>query len=198
MKPRVLVVDDDHSVCESLRKLLEAQNYEVFPARNAREALDQFDAYPVDLVVVDTSLDADSGWKVLEAMTARNPFVPTIVISAGWRQRDQVVRFGAEGLVDKPIDVPAFLKLIHELLTEATEAKLKRNVGKGPYCRHIGRRYEPSLGMARERYAAQSRMASGSEVLTDVKPDVASEWPTVSPASAGMHGGPAESDRDRS
>lgn len=197
MKPKLLVVDDDHSVCESLRKLLEAQNYVVFPARNAREALDHFDSHPIDLVVLDINLGADNGWKVFEAMTAKNPFVPTIVITAEWGQREQGVTLGVEGLIEKPIDVPAFLKMIRELLAETTEAKLKRICGNDAYCRYIGRHYEPYLRMLQKRYTAPLRMASRSEVLTDVEPDIDTEWPTVIPASAGIHGGDAESDRAR-
>ena len=39
MKPRILVVDDDRSVLESLTKLLESEDYEVYPARDAIEAM---------------------------------------------------------------------------------------------------------------------------------------------------------------
>jgi DNA-binding response OmpR family regulator len=84
MKPKLLVVDDDHSVRESLRKLLEAQNYEVFPARDASEALEHFNAHRIDLIVLDINLGADNGWKLFETMTIKSPFVPTIVITGEW------------------------------------------------------------------------------------------------------------------
>lgn len=154
MKPKLLVVDDDRSVRESLRKLLEAQNYEVFPARDASEALEHFNAHRIDLVVLDINLGADNGWKVFEAMTIANPFVPTIVITAEWGQREKGVALGVEGLIEKPIDVPIFLNLIRDLLAETTEAKLKRICGNDAYCRYVGRHYEPYLRMLQERYNA--------------------------------------------
>ncbi len=197
MKPKLLVVDDDRSVLESLTKLLEAEHYEVYPARDAIEAMEYFDSKPIDLVVLDINLGTDNGWRVFETMTITNPFVPTIVVTAEWGQREQAVTLGVEGLIEKPIDVPAFLKMIRELLAETTEAKLKRICGSDAYCRYIGRHYEPYLRMLQQRYAAPLRMATRSEALSDGKPDVDTESPTAIPASAGIHGWHEESGRNR-
>lgn len=188
MKPKILVVDDDRSVLDSLTKLLETEHYEVYPARDAVEAMECFSSTAVDLVVLDINLGADDGWKVFETMTATNPFVPTIVITAEWGQREKAVTLGVEGLIEKPIDVPVFLKMIREFLAETTEAKLKRICGNDAYCRYIGRHYEPYLRMLQKRYDAPLRMASHNEALTDEESDADTELPTVIPASAGTHG----------
>jgi DNA-binding response OmpR family regulator len=197
MKPKILVIDDDRPVLESLTKLLEGEHYEVYPARDAMEAIDCFNARRIDLVVLDINLGADNGWKVFETMTATNPFVPTIVITAEWGQRERAVTLGVEGLIEKPIDVPVFLKMVRELLAETTEAKLKRICGNDAYCRYVGRHYEPYLRMLQERYTAPLRMASRSEVPTGGDLDVDTEWPAVIPASADIDGWRAESDRAR-
>lgn len=197
MKPKILVVDDDRSVLESLTKLLEAEHYEVYPARDAIEAMEYFNSKPIDLVVLDINLGTDNGWKVFETMTITKPFVPTIVITAEWGQREQAVTLGVEGLIEKPIDVPAFLKMIRELLAETTEAKLKRICGNDAYCRYIGQHYEPYLRMLQKRYATPFKMTSLSEVLFDGGPDIDTELPTVIPASGGMHGWHEESGRTR-
>jgi DNA-binding response OmpR family regulator len=172
MKPKLLVVDDDHSVRESLTKLLEAEQYEVYAARDAVEAMDHFNSKPMDLVVLDINLGVDNGWKVFETMTIKNPFVPTIVITAEWGQREQAVTLGVEGLIEKPIDVPAFLKMIRELLAETTEAKLKRICGNDAYSRYISRHYEPYLRMLQKRHDAPLRMAFPHEVLPAEAPEV--------------------------
>lgn len=172
MKPKLLVVDDDHSVRESLTKLLEAEQYEVYPARDAVEAMEHFNSSAMDLVVLDINLGTDNGWKVFETMTIKNPFVPTIVITAEWGQREQAVTLGVEGLIEKPIDVPAFLKMIRELLAETTEAKLKRICGNDAYSRYISRHYEPYLRMLQSRYDAPLRMAHPHEVLPPEAPEV--------------------------
>lgn len=192
MKPKILVVDDDRSVLESLTKLLEAEHFEVYPARDAIEAMEYFHSKPIDLVVLDINLGTDNGWRVFETMTITNPFVPTIVITAEWGQREQAVTLGVEGLIEKPIDVPAFLNMIRELLAETTEAKLKRICGNDAYCRYIGRHYEPYLRMLQKRYDAPLRTA-----LTDEETAADTELPTVIPASAGMRGWHPESGHAR-
>lgn len=197
MKPKILVVDDDRPVLESLTKLLEAEHYVVYPARDANEALRCFSSEAVDLVVLDINLGADNGWKVFETMTATNPFVPTIVITAEWGQREKAVTLGVEGLIEKPIDVPAFLKMIREFLAETTEAKLKRICGNEAYCRYIGRHYEPHLRMLQKRYAAPLRMTSPGKVLPDKEPPGDAALPAVIPEYAGIHGWHAESARAR-
>lgn len=197
MKQKILIVDDDRTVLESLTKLLEAEHYEVYPARGAIEAMEDFNSKPIDLVVLDINLGADNGWKVFETMTITNPFVPTIVIAAEWGQWEQAVTLGVEVLIEKPIDVPAFLKIIRELLAETTEAKLKRLRGNNAYCRYIDRHYEPYLRMLQQRYAAPFRMSTRSEVLSDAGPNVDTELPTAIPASVGINGWHTKSDRTK-
>ena len=194
MKHKLLLVDDDRSVLESLTKLLEAENYEVYPARDAIEAMDYFNSNPIDLVVLDINLGADNGWKVFETMTKKNPFVPTIVITAEWGQREQAIALGVEGLIEKPIDVPAFLEMIRELLAETTEAKLKRICGKDAYCRYISRHYEPYVRTLQERYATPLKMTSRSYVPSEEEADDGSEIRTLISTSASQHGWHAESD----
>lgn len=197
MKPKLLVVDDDRSVLESLTRLLETEQYEVYPARDATEAMDFFNSKPIDLVVLDINLGADSGWKVFETMTTTNPFVPTIVITAEWGQREKAVTLGVEGLIEKPIEVPAFLKMIREFLAETTEAKLKRICGNDAYCRYIGRHYEPHLRMLQKRYAAPLKMTSPGKVLPDKETNGGAKLPAVIPEFASIHGWHEEPARAR-
>lgn len=197
MKPKILVVDDDRSVRESLRKLLEAHGYEVLSAGDATEALGHFHAQPVDLVVLDINLGVDNGWQVFEAMAIKNPFVPTIVITAEWGQREQAVTLGVEGLIEKPIDVPVLLNMISELLAETTEAKSKRICSRDTYCRFVGRHYEPYLRLLQQRYAAPFKLAARCGVPATAEPEVDTELPTVIPASSGIRGWRAEFDRTR-
>lgn len=165
MKYKLLIIDDDHSVRESLTKLLELERYEVYPARDASEALDYFNSRPIDLVVLDINLGSDNGWQVFETMTVKNPFVPTIVVTAERGQWEQAVTFGVEGLIEKPIDVPAFLKLIRDLLAETAQSKPKQARHKCASGGYVGRNYEPHLRMLQKRYAAPLRMTSRCDAV---------------------------------
>src|SRR5690349_13734542 len=120
MKTKILVIDDDHSVRASLVKLLEMEDYDVVQARNGSEGIDIFRSSSLDLVVLDVNLAEENGWSVFETMKELNPFVPTIVITAEFDQRENAVAAGAEALIEKPLDVSAFLEIVQGLLTETS------------------------------------------------------------------------------
>ena len=172
MKPKLLVVDDDHSVRESLKKLLETEHYDVHPARNAVDALEHFRSNQTDLVVLDLNLGTDDGWKVFHTMAAQNPFVPTVIITAEFDQRERAVAAGVEALIEKPIDVPVFLKIISDLLAETSERRLDRVCGDDEYCRYVARHYEPLLSLLNERHSAPLRLSSALNAVLSTLPVV--------------------------
>ena len=165
MKPKLLLVDDDHSVRESLQKLLVAEHYEVYPAYDAIGAIEHFESERIDLVILDINLGTDNGWNVFEKMTTINPFVPTIIITAEWGQQERAVTLGVEGLIEKPIDVPVFLKMIRTLLAETTEERLNRICGDDEYCRYVARHQEAYLGRLLERYNTPFKLPPSGQHL---------------------------------
>jgi len=180
MKPKLLLIDDDHSVRESLRKLLEAENYDVYPAVDGIDALDQFKTKPSDLVILDLNLGTGDGWKIFRTMAELNPFVPTVIITAEFDQREDAVAAGVEALIEKPINVPVFLKIISDLLAETGEQRLERVCGNDEYCRYVARHYEPFLKLLNERHSAPLKLSSALNA-------VLSNLPLVGGASG--HGG---------
>lgn len=142
IKPRILVVDDDTSVRDSLKKLLEAENYHVLTARDSAEALERFESEKVHLVVMDVNLGQDNGWETFERMAAVNRSVPTVIVTAEFGQRKRAVAAGVEALIEKPMDVPLFLEIVEQLLANAREGKLERVAGDERYCRYVNRSNE--------------------------------------------------------
>src|ERR1051325_7216131 len=126
MKPKILVLDDDQSVRASLVKVLEMENYEVLEASTGADAIDIFRSCSVDLVVLDVNLEKDDGWAVFEAMKELNPFVPTVITTREFDQRKRGIGTGGEALIEKPMGVPVFLRIVQELLNESSEQCLER------------------------------------------------------------------------
>jgi CheY-like chemotaxis protein len=81
MKQRVLIVDDDASVRESIRKVLKGAGYEVTTAADSEEATAKFVPEHIDLVLLDLNLRSRSGWEVFERLTTQPPALPIIVIT---------------------------------------------------------------------------------------------------------------------
>lgn len=163
-KPTLLVVDDDHSVRESLKKLLESEGYEVLPACDGVDALNYFKSHRVDLVVLDLNLATDNGWKVFDRMTHTNPFVPTIIITAESGQHERAVAAGVEALIEKPIDVPVFLKIINDLLAETREQRTERVCGDDDYCHYVTGSFESHPKFLNERHSAPLRFSTALNV----------------------------------
>src|SRR5207302_10702310 len=62
MKRKILLVDDDPGVRRMLVRVLEEEDYLVFPAGTGREALQRLAAKDIDLVLLDLSLPLETGW----------------------------------------------------------------------------------------------------------------------------------------
>ncbi|MEI7938946.1 MAG: response regulator [Verrucomicrobiota bacterium] len=140
MKKNILVVDDDPQVRESLRKVLQAEGYEVMLAANGQEGLEQFDSQHIDLLLLDLNLPAKSGWDLFERFSSTNPLLPIIIITGRHNQYNLAAAAGVGALMEKPLDVPLLFQTIAALLVEPAEARLKRLVGLNNDVRYAPRR----------------------------------------------------------
>jgi len=129
MKKSILVVDDDRSVRDSLKKVLEAAGYEVLLAAGGMEATIRFQAAPIDLLLLDLDLPNQSGWDVFGGLTTKHPFVPVIIITGLANQRRVAEAAGVGALFEKPVEATALLQRIKELLEEPPEKRLQRLCG---------------------------------------------------------------------
>ncbi len=82
MKKQVLLVDDEPGVRRMLSRLLEEEGYIVLQAADGIEALEWTTSQTPDLVLLDLNLPAQNGWDTFERLSARNPYLPVIIITA--------------------------------------------------------------------------------------------------------------------
>jgi CheY-like chemotaxis protein len=123
---RVLVADDDESVRESLRKLLHGEGYQVVSVANGAEAVETFrlEQHQIDLLLVDLNMPLKNGWATLDRLIEVNPSLPVLIVTGQPNQFELAEAAGVSALVEKPIDVPALLLLIHKLLAGPAESLL--------------------------------------------------------------------------
>jgi len=125
-KGRLLLVDDDASIRESLGHALRSEDYEVILAADGQDAIDKFLKGYIDLVLLDLSVPVKGGWDVFERITALNPLLPIIIITARSEQYELAATAGASALMEKPFSLPQLLGTITKLLNEPVAQRLHR------------------------------------------------------------------------
>ena len=139
MMTKVLLVDDDSSVVAALSGVLRAEGYDVIQAFNGREAIDHFCTIGgTDIALLDLCMPVRGGWETFERLTAINPLLPVIVITARPGQYPLAAAARVAALMEKPLDIPLLLETMRDLLAQAPEAKLARTMGRNPRTLHLG------------------------------------------------------------
>jgi two-component system response regulator MprA len=126
MTKRILLVDDDRSIRESLSKILRAEDYEVVLGENSQEAMEKHGAGRIDLLILDLNMPVKNASATLEKLLEINPLLPVVIITGRSNQRALAEAAGADALMEKPLDVPLLLQTIRELLTEPIESRSQR------------------------------------------------------------------------
>ena len=126
MKKRILIVDDDAAIRNSLKKVLEGANYEVLLACNGPEAVRYSEQDLIDLLLIDLNLPLKSGWDTFECLTEHYPSLPIIIITGLPNQYEIALAASVGALLEKPVEVPILLKCIQQLLSETAEDRSQR------------------------------------------------------------------------
>jgi CheY-like chemotaxis protein len=126
MNKRILVVDDESSIRDALRKVLQAEGYEVVSAENGLEAIEKLMSEGIDLLLLDLGLPVKDGRDTMIWLAEVNPLLPVIIITGRNNQRDLAEKLGADVLMDKPLDVPRLLQAIRELTSAPPQSRVRR------------------------------------------------------------------------
>lgn len=114
-KPRILVVEDDFDIRDTLAQILEAEGYDVSGAANGAEALDVLaHEVPPALILLDLMMPIMNGWQFRTEQLKNPEFaaIPVVVISAdaGVGQKAQAI--GAADSLKKPVPLETLLSVV--------------------------------------------------------------------------------------
>ena len=119
--PRVLIVDDDADIIESIRFALKPKGYEVLVARDGNQGLAMAEKEEPDLVILDMMMPKRSGFLVLEQLhqTSTNP-MRFIMITAneGNRHKQYAEILGVDDYIRKPFPMDRLLESVSRLLAK--------------------------------------------------------------------------------
>ncbi len=137
MQVRILVVDDEESICEILKYNLEKAGYDVDTANSAEEAL-TMDISCYSLLIVDIMMDRLSGFDLVKRLknSAATENIPVIFCSALSGEDDTVMglNIGADDYITKPFIISVVLAKVNAVLRRSKVArKIEYNTQKGNY-----------------------------------------------------------------
>lgn len=121
----MLVVEDDHDLCELYGTVLEERGWHAVTAENGRAALEAMQREPIDLVITDLMLPEVDGFQLTARLRAEHPELPILMITARGAAADKRRGFahGTDDYMVKPIDVNEMVWRIEALLRRARIAR---------------------------------------------------------------------------
>jgi DNA-binding NtrC family response regulator len=167
MKAKVLIVDDDTSMCELLAEGLGQQGYDARWKDSAHEALLEIEQRNFDVVLTDINMKDMNGLELCQRATEAHPDLPVIVITAfgSMETAVQAIRAGAYDFITKPFDIDVVGISIeravkHGVLTREVQ-RLQRAVDES-------RRFDELLGASpamKEVYDLLERVAESESTV---------------------------------
>ncbi|KPJ97283.1 MAG: Fis family transcriptional regulator [Desulfobacterales bacterium SG8_35] len=121
----ILVVDDELSMREFLKILLEKEGYEVTTASDAADALDHLQNQEFDIVLSDIKMPGMGGLSLLEKIKEIDSSIPVIMITAFASPENAVVamKSGAFDYITKPFKVDEIVKIIKSAMASTVPGK---------------------------------------------------------------------------
>ncbi len=164
MRGRILVIDDDRSMCELLEAGLKRLGFQVFTRTSAEETFCNLGKEEIDAVVTDLNMPGLNGLALCERIAANRPDLPVIVITAFGSLDTAVaaIRAGAYDFITKPFDLDFLALALDRAVRFRT---LKDEVKRLQHAVAASRRFQDLIGESpamKEVYDLISRIA-GSE-----------------------------------
>jgi len=177
---RLLIIDDEPSIRESLETLLTLEGFDVTLAVDGKQGLDVLSRSEFDLLLLDLALPGESGIDLLPRITSMHPQLPVIMITAFGTVNNVVdaIRAGAENFVQKPWDNEKLLADIRSAIArhkaEAEVIQLKRTLKQRYNFENIIGKSEPMLRLfdtvaqvapSRSTVLIQGESGTGKELI---------------------------------
>ena len=124
MNTKILMIDDDLNICESVKLYLEHEGYEVKTANDGVQGVESFKLYSPDIVLLDIMMPKKDGWQVCREIREISS-VPIMMLTAKGEVFDKVLslELGADDYLIKPFDMRE--------LSAKTKAILRRCQAEG-------------------------------------------------------------------
>jgi len=118
-KFKILIVEDEEDMCETLSKILRDQGYNVVSAKDAREAIAKVKEGGLGLIFMDIVLPDMNGVEAYKVIKKINPETTTVMITGYLSEHllvKEAMREGAYSCLYKPFGMEEFLKVVKKIM----------------------------------------------------------------------------------
>src|SRR5690348_11506148 len=118
-RPRLLVVDDDAAIRQSIEALFSSRDYDVATARNGAEALDQIEHHRTDVVLTDIFMEGSDGFELISAVRKGHRQMMVAAMSGGHGAFNPLAfanKLGADLVISKPFRSAELVDAIDRLI----------------------------------------------------------------------------------
>ena len=117
-KPKILIIDDDETLCNVIGEELDQENYSVTCSLSGRDGLEKLKLDKFDLVILDYQMPEMDGYEVLLEIRNINPSLPVIIITANTdiETINKFSQIGINALVNKPFEFEDLLTSIQKCI----------------------------------------------------------------------------------
>lgn len=127
---KILIVDDEQDIVESLKFVLEGYNYSCYCAYNGEDGLNLAREIEPDLIILDVMMPRINGYKISRLLKFDKKYqnIPILMITARSQEEDKLIgeETGANEYITKPFDLDDVLNTVKKYL-ETEEAKEEVN-----------------------------------------------------------------------
>ena len=117
---KILIVDDEQDIVESLKFVLEASDYACYCAYNGEDGLKLAKELTPDLIILDVMMPKINGYKISRLLKYDNKYkdIPILMITARSQDEDKLIgeETGADEYITKPFKVDNVLEIVKNYL----------------------------------------------------------------------------------
>lgn len=116
-KKKLLIVDDEEGIRESLALAFEIEGYPVFSACDGADALEKIIKHKIDIVISDIRMPNKDGIGLLQELKKKVQPMPTVLLMSAYTEftEPDLKKMGAMTLLRKPIDLDTLINLVGSL-----------------------------------------------------------------------------------
>jgi DNA-binding response OmpR family regulator len=118
MSKRILVLDDNQDILDIVHETLTYEQFEVRSISNSSDVLPVIDEFNPHLIILDFRLAGTNGGEICKTIKVHPRFgnIPVIIFSAYFNNDDHILKYGCDGIINKPFDLAELVEKVNNLI----------------------------------------------------------------------------------